>query len=232
MKTIVIAGGLLASAALLTGCGLQSLAGPTNQDTVDYQVTDKVARLQVKSGAGDVAITEYDGSAVRVTETLQWRESKPKTTHKVEGDTLMLTYTCDDGRSSWRSCHVNYKVEVPKSLAVTVKNGSGDITLRSLTGATEVSTGSGDVDGTGLAAKSTIAEAGSGGIELKYVTAPDSVQVDAGSGDIGLRVPDGSYAVTVKTGSGDEAISVKDDDASPHKLTLEAGSGDITVSPA
>ncbi|NUW37519.1 DUF4097 family beta strand repeat protein [Nonomuraea sp. SMC257] len=232
MKTIVIAGGLLASTALLTGCGLQSLAGPTNQDTVDYQVTDKVSRLQVKSGSGDVAVTEYDGTAVRVTETIQWRDNKPKTEHKVEGDTLLLTYTCGSGIKGWGDCDVNYKVEVPKGLAVTVKNGSGDITLRSLTGTTEVSTGSGDIDGTGLGAKSTIAEAGSGGVELKYVAAPDSVQVDAGSGDIGLRVPDGSYAVTTKTGSGDENISVKDDDSSPRKLTLEAGSGDITVSPA
>ncbi|MET7465902.1 DUF4097 family beta strand repeat-containing protein [Nonomuraea sp. NPDC005501] len=232
MKKIVIAGGLLASVALLTGCGLQSLAGPTNQDTVDYQVTDKVARLQVKSGAGDVAVTEYDGAAVRVTETIQWRDNRPKTEHKVEGDTLMLSYTCDNALKSWGDCDVNYKVEVPKGLAVTVKNGSGDITLRSLTGPMEVSTGSGDVDGTGLGVKSTIAEAGSGNIELKYVTAPDSLQADAGSGDIGLRIPDGSYAVTTKVGSGDENITVKDDDASPHKLTLQAGSGDITVSPS
>ncbi|MEU8248490.1 DUF4097 family beta strand repeat-containing protein [Nonomuraea sp. NPDC048916] len=230
MKTIVIAGGLLASAVLLTGCGLQGLAGPTNQDTVNYEVADKVARLHLKTGSGDAVISEYDGTTVRVTETLQWRDDKPEAEHRVEGDTLFVTYDCKGGMN-WGGCTVNYKIEVPKGLRVVAGTGSGDITLRSLTGPVESSSGSGDVDGTGLAGKTLVAETGSGNLDLKYVSPPDSAVVKTGSGEVELRVPDGSYAVSTEVGSGDVTVSVKDDDASPHKISVKAGSGDVRLLP-
>ncbi|MBB6344561.1 DUF4097 family beta strand repeat-containing protein [Nonomuraea muscovyensis] len=227
MKRIAIAGGLLASAALLTGCGLQGLAGPTNQDTATYDVTDKVTALRVEPGSGDAVISEYDGRAVHVTETLGWRGTKPEAEHVVEGDTLRLSYTCHDGPS----CHVNYRIQVPKGLTVDVESGSGDVTLRSLSGTVKLSMGSGDVDGNGLTGKRLTADLGSGSMELKYAAAPDDARLETGSGDIMLRVPDGSYAVTTDMGSGDESISVKRDNASPHKMTIKAGSGDVSVLP-
>ncbi|MFI7634382.1 DUF4097 family beta strand repeat-containing protein [Nonomuraea sp. NPDC049400] len=228
MKTIAIAGGLLASALLLTGCGLASIAGPDNQDTTTYQVTDKVTKLQVKSGSGDTVVTETDGNAVRVTETLNWRsDDKPKTEHKVEGEALHLTYDCP---SDWGSCSVDYKIEIPKGLAVDLDAGSGNITLRSLTGRLDAHLGSGDLDATGLAGKQVVAEAGSGRIELKYASAPDSAELKSGSGDIVLTVPDGTYDVNTEMGSGDAKVSVKDDGSSPHKVSLTSGSGDVTMS--
>ncbi|GAA3214705.1 DUF4097 family beta strand repeat-containing protein [Nonomuraea helvata] len=227
MKTIAIAGGLLASALLLTGCGLDSIAGPKNEDTVTYQVKEKVQKLHLRSGSGDVAITESDTAQISVTETLYWNNDKPQAKHKVEGDTLSVYYDC---QRSWGSCGVNYKVEVPKGLALNLDAGSGNITLRSLTGLLDVHLGSGDLDAAGLAGKQVVADAGSGSMELKYTAAPDSAELKAGSGDIVLTVPDGSYDVNTKVGSGDAKVSVKDDGASPHKLSLTAGSGDVTVS--
>src|SRR5690606_11419241 len=76
MKRIAIAGGLLASAALLTsgltGCGLTSAAGPAEQDKASYEVTEKVTRLEVRNGSGDTLITETGGGSVKVDETLHW----------------------------------------------------------------------------------------------------------------------------------------------------------------
>jgi hypothetical protein len=226
MKTIAIAGGLLASAALLSGCGLAGLGGPSNQDTVSYEVTDKVAKLRVESGAGDAVITETGGSAIRVVETLQWRGDKPNAEHSVDGDTLFLRYDCAEG---WGGCSVNYKIEIPKGLQVDADAGSGDITLRSLTGPLDVTAGSGDVDASGLAGKKVVAEAGSGNIELKYTTAPDSAELKAGSGDVTLHVPDGSYDVKTEVGSGDTNVAVDKDPNSPRKLSLTTGSGNVSV---
>ncbi|GGP11633.1 DUF4097 domain-containing protein [Nonomuraea glycinis] len=226
MKTIAIAGGLLASAALLSGCGLAGLGGPANQDTVSYEVTDKVTRLHVKSGSGDTVITETGGSAIRVVETLQWRESKPDAQHSVDGDTLFIRYDCEQ---SWGNCSVNYKIEIPKGLQVDADAGSGDITLRSLTGPLNLTAGSGDVDASGLAGKKVVAEAGSGNIELKYTTAPDSAELEAGSGDVTLHVPGGAYDVKAEVGSGEENVTVDKDPNSPRKLRLTVGSGDVNV---
>ncbi|SEF67642.1 Putative adhesin [Nonomuraea solani] len=227
MKTIAIAGGLLASAALLSGCGLASITGPSNEDTASYQVTEKVTRLDLKSGSGEALITETDGTAVRVVETLRWRgDDKPKPEHKVEADALLLTYDCS---SEWGNCSVDYKIEVPKGLRVDLDAGSGNLTLRGLTGEIDANVGSGDLDATGLAGKKVYAKAGSGNIELKYTTAPQTVDLQVGSGDITLHVPEGGYDVKTEVGSGDANVSVKDEASSPNKISLSAGSGDITV---
>lgn len=229
MKTMVIAGGLLASAVLLTGCGLGSFAGPTNQDTTSYQVTDKVTKLQLDSHAGDAVITETDGTAIRVVETHRWSgDDKPQAQHKVEGGVLIVDYDCP---SNWGRCSVDYKVEIPKGLPVDLDSGSGNLTLRGLTGDIEVFVGSGDVDASDLAGKKVVAEAGSGNIELKYTAAPDSAKIEVGSGNIVLNVPDGAYDVSTDTGSGDANVKVKTDNSSPHKISLASGSGDVSVQP-
>ncbi|MFG6190812.1 DUF4097 family beta strand repeat-containing protein [Nonomuraea sp. JJY05] len=228
MKTIAIAGGLLASALMLTGCGLASIAGPSSEETASYEVTDKVAKLQVKSGAGETVVTGTDGGSIRVTETLRWRgDDKPKPEHSVEGGALLMSYDCP---SNMGSCSVDYKIEIPKGLAVDLDSGSGDVTLRGLAGELNVRVGSGDMDAADLAGKKVVAEAGSGNVELKYTAAPDSAELQAGSGDIVLRVPDGAYDVKSQVGSGDINVSVKKDSSSPHKISLKAGSGDVTVS--
>ncbi|WP_020541794.1 DUF4097 family beta strand repeat-containing protein [Nonomuraea coxensis] len=228
MRTIAIAGGLLAGAALLTGCGLGAIAGPSKEDTASYEVTDKVTELRLDNGSGDAVITESGGTSVRVTETLRWRgDSKPKPEHKVEGGALALSYTCP---SNLGSCGVDYKIEIPKGLAVDLDSGSGDITLRALSGDVKVHVGSGDVDAADLTGKTVVADAGSGNVELKYATAPTSAQLKTGSGDISLFVPDGAYDVSTDVGSGDVKVSVKNDRSSPNKISLRAGSGNVSVS--
>ncbi|PZG08825.1 DUF4097 family beta strand repeat-containing protein [Nonomuraea aridisoli] len=229
-KKVIVAGGLLASAALLTGCGLESVAGPVNQDTVSYEVTEKVGELRLESGAGDAEITETEGDTVRVVEHLRWRgDAKPETEHKVEGEALVVTYDCP---SDWGACGVDYEIEVPKGLTADLTTGSGNLTLRGLTGELKLLVGSGDVDAAGLAGRSLSAESGAGDIELTYASAPDAVELVAGSGDIRLAVPDGAYDLKSEVGSGDTAVTVKTDTSSPHKISLQTGSGDVTVSPA
>ncbi|MEO3872261.1 DUF4097 family beta strand repeat-containing protein [Nonomuraea sp. B12E4] len=228
MKSIAIAGGLLASALLLSGCGLAAVGGPSDQDTVSYEVTDKVTTLQLKNGSGNAVVTETGGSAVQVVETLRWRgDAKPETEHKVEGGRLMLTYDCP---ANWGNCSVDYKIEIPKGLRVDLDAGSGDLTLRGLTGELSARLGSGDLDASGMANKKVVAETGSGDIELSYAAAPDSAELKAGSGDLTLSVPDGAYDVKSETGAGDANVSVKTDASSPHKISMSTGSGDVTVS--
>jgi Putative adhesin len=230
MKRMVTAGGLLASAVLLTGCGLSSITGPASEDTVSYEVTEKVARLQLKSGSGDAEVTGTDGDAVRVVEHLRWRDdNKPETEHKVDGGTLVLTHRCP---SDWGSCGVDYEIQVPKGLALDLDSGSGNLTLRGLSGDLDVLVGSGDVDAGGLTGRKVSAETGSGDIEFEYASAPDAVELRAGSGDVQLTVPDEAYDVRTDVGTGDAAVSIRTDGSSPRKISVTTGTGDVTVSPA
>ncbi|MFI6920845.1 DUF4097 family beta strand repeat-containing protein [Nonomuraea spiralis] len=227
MKITAIAGGLLASAVLLTGCGLDAIGKPKNEETSTYQVKEKVQQLHLRSGSGDVTVTESDVTYVSVTERLYWSNEKPQAEHKVEGDKLSVYYDC---QKSWGTCGVEYKVEIPKGLQVNVDTGSGDLTLRSLTGPLDLKAGSGDIKGDGLGGKKLLVEGGSGPVTLKYAVAPEGVKLSVGSGDVALTVPDETYDVNARTTSGDANVSVKKEGSSPRKLSLTTGSGNITVS--
>ncbi|MFC7380923.1 DUF4097 family beta strand repeat-containing protein [Sphaerisporangium rhizosphaerae] len=222
---VLAAGAVLGAGLLLTGCGVTDLASPTKNQTNSYDVTGKAPVLRVDSGAGDIEVTESDRAGYHVTEKLYWKGDKPVTRHPVEGDTLTLDYTCSSG---W-SCGVDYLIEVPRGVEVKVKAGSGDITLRSLSGVVTADTGSGTVDANELGAKQAAAKTGSGDVELRFAATPDKVDVQTGSGTGTVRVPKGAYNVTASTGSGDKKIDVTDDDSSPRTIVVKTGSGDAKV---
>jgi hypothetical protein len=220
-KNIAFAGAVLGSALVLTACDFNT-AFAENQDTLSYDVMDKVTVLETHTGSGDIVVNESDRSGIRVTETLHWRGDKPTDGHSVNGETLTLKYDCDN-------CSVDYRVEVPRGLDVKLDTGSGTLTLRSLTGPVKVSTGSGDVDANGLAGKRVTADTGSGDIELTFAGVPDRVEVETGSGDGTVWVPSATYQVTTETGSGHRKVEVDQDVSSPHTVVVKTGSGDAKV---
>ncbi|WP_182904421.1 DUF4097 family beta strand repeat-containing protein [Microbispora sp. H13382] len=220
-KTLAVAGAVLGMSLAVAACDVR-LDFDGQQAVQSYDVTDKVTVIDTRTGSGDVVVNESDRSGVHVTETLHWRGDKPADGHAVAGDTLTLAYKC-------HNCSVDYKVEVPRGLTVKIDTGSGDITLRNLSGQVNASTGSGDVDARGLAATQVGTRTGSGDITLRFTVVPDQVQAVTGSGDGRLWVPDGAYNIDASTGSGDRRIEVADDDSAPHAITIRTGSGDAEV---
>ena len=218
---MAVAGAVLGMSLAVAACDVR--LGFNGQQAVEsYDVTDKVTVLDARTGAGDVVVKESDRSGVHVTETLHWNGDKPKNGHSVDGDTLTLAYKCG-------TCSVDYKIEVPRGLTAKIDTGSGDITLRDVTGPVNVSTGSGDVDARGLAAKQVNTRTGSGDVTLRFSAVPDQVQAVTGSGDGRLWVPNGTYNVNASTGSGDRKVEVTHDASAPHAITVRTGSGDAEV---
>ena len=173
--------------------------------------------------------TGSDRTGIHVTETLRWRgpdSAKPRPEHPVNGETLDLRYTCDAVESN---CSVDYRVEVPRNVQVTLDSGAGDLTLRDLTGALKVTTGAGDVEATGIAAAKTVVDTGAGDLKLAFATAPEQVDMESGSGNITLTVPGGPYKLDVQTGAGGQQISIPTDPASTRKITVKTGAGDVKV---
>ncbi|MBB5628706.1 DUF4097 family beta strand repeat-containing protein [Sphaerisporangium krabiense] len=225
-RPVMAAGVVLGAGLLLSACGLENIAGPTQQATESYDVTGRIGLLRVDSGSGDIVVTESARTGVRVTETLHWRSEKPKTAHPMDGDTLKLGYSCQNG--GW-SCGVDYQVEVPRGLNVKLEAGSGDITLRALSGRVDARTGSGEVDARGLGTTYAEADSGSGDVELRFTGVPEYVRIESGSGDGIVHVPQNSYHVSLTTGSGDHALQVTNDPASPRRIVVRSGSGDAKV---
>ncbi|MFF5211869.1 DUF4097 family beta strand repeat-containing protein [Streptosporangium sp. NPDC000396] len=226
-KNMLVAGALVGSVLLLSGCQMDVAFGEREQDVVSYGVSDKLTALDVHTGSGSIVVTGSDRSDTRVTETLHWngdKKNKPKTEHKVDGGTLTLRQECPTG-----NCSVDYKVEIPKGLTAKVDTGSGTITLRALTGEVNANTGSGDVEADALGGRQLVAETGSGDIEAKFAVAPDQVEIQTGSGDATVRLPQGPYDVTADSGTGGKTVKVTNDPSSPKKISVRTGSGQANV---
>ncbi|MFI0423894.1 DUF4097 family beta strand repeat-containing protein [Spongiactinospora sp. 9N601] len=228
MNRYAVAGAVLGTGLILAGCGVGGFGGPEKEDVANYDITEKIAQMQVETGAGDIIITESDRKGIKVTETIHWRGEKPKAEHPINGDKVTLRYDCPNGIGV-STCSVDYRVEIPKGVALTLNAGSGNITLRAASGGVTANTGSGDIEAAGLTGKSALVETGSGNVQFKYTAIPDEVEVETGSGDATVYVPDGKYDVKLDVGSGSEKVEVVQDRSVPNKLTLTTGSGNASV---
>ncbi|MFE3453070.1 DUF4097 family beta strand repeat-containing protein [Nonomuraea sp. NPDC059194] len=223
-KTIVMAG-LLGLGVLLTGCGLE---GAKERDTVSYDVAEKVAAVKIEGDSGAIVVTESDRKGIHVTETLTWRKSKPEPTHKVQGDTLVLEFTCPV-TVGLGSCDVAYEVEVPRGLRIEAGSDSGEVTLRALSGEVEAKSDSGRIEARDLTAKRVRAESDSGDMTLVFAQQPDKVTTSTDSGRTEVRVPEGPYKITTSTDSGDEKVGAKNDASASRVIDMSSGSGDLEL---
>lgn len=93
-----------------------------------------------------------------------------------------------------------------------------------------LSTGSGDINASGLRSTKVGANDGSGDVDLEFSRAPDEVEISDSSGNITVTVPAGvSYHVVARTSSGNTDVAVDNDPSSPRFINLSDGSGNITV---
>ncbi|GII78303.1 hypothetical protein Sru01_32850 [Sphaerisporangium rufum] len=225
-RSLAAAGAVLGAALLLSGCGLRSLASPAQEKVQTYDVGGRLTMLKVDSGSGAIVVDQTGRSGVRVTETVHWTDDPPRTRHPVDGGTLTLDYDCP--RDEWR-CGVDYKIEIPRDLRVDLHTGSGDITLRAVSGELKAVTGSGEIGGSALTARRASAETGSGDVELRFATAPGTAELRTGSGSAIVRVPQDTYDVTARTGSGQKVVEVGTSASATRRIVVQTGSGDAKV---
>lgn len=204
MKTKAPAAAALTLVALLSGC----MTDDETSESGSYTVKEAVSALNVKSNGGLIELVASDRTTVEVTEKFRYSGDKPKTEHAVSGSTLSLdTAGCSSDSSP---CEVSYRLEVPRTLSVTLASEGGDVKV------------------SGLAGKLTAATDG-GGADAAFSSAPDNVDVRTGGGDIEVRLPGGSYAVDADGEGGTEKVTVKKDPASSHKVTAKSGGGDLSI---
>ncbi|MDP9847912.1 DUF4097 family beta strand repeat-containing protein [Streptosporangium lutulentum] len=226
MRSLGVVAGAVALVALLTGCGL---AGPSEEDTASYDVTDKVNAIQIEADSGGIEVTESDRQDIHVIERLSWRKNKPVASHETQGDTLVLKFTCPGSWIGGTNCEVGYQVEIPRGLSVKATSDSGEVTLRDLSGDVDVTSDSGMIDAGGLAGKQVVSKTDSGAITLAFTAQPDKVKTSTDSGRTEVRVPEGPYNIAATTDSGTKEIDATHDASAPRSITLSSDSGAIEV---
>jgi len=199
-------------------------------------------------GSGDIYVSPSDNGRSVYSAKVYYSLVRPKLHWKPSANGAFLV---GGPNCFWvGSCGVNLRLSLLSGRAVDASSGSGNVSVRNLTGAVQVNDGSGNIvakdlsgalklsdssgniSGTGLASGSVRAADGSGNVDLDFNKPPAEVKVHDGSGNITVRVPSNvSYYVVGDASSGSSNIYVPQDRLSRFIIDLSDGSGNINVLP-
>jgi len=206
LTCLVLAGSLFSPLAIADDCRY------SRDINFDVAVQD-LARLTIDVGAGELNVTGASQPDMISVRAVACADSQSKLddlelTQDRRGDRLEIT--SETGDSDWGSvnwfgstyAYIDVNIAIPAGLVIDIDDGSGDITLRDVSGDFSI-------------------DDGSGGIEIARVTG--DVQINDGSGDV--RVEEVSGSVRLEDGSGDLEMS----NISADVHVLDDGSGDIRI---
>jgi len=115
-----------------------------------------------------------------------------------------------------------------------IDTSGGDLTANGLTGNFQLSTEGGDVDANGVASVLAGIDSGGGNVTLVLTKVPQNLQISAEGGDVTVILPLGSTTYDISTPGTDGGNvtypSSLADSNSPHKITVDSGGGDVTIS--
>ena len=139
------------------------------------------------------------------------------------GNELRIGDVPAEDRRLYNDISIDYEISAPRTTALNLRSGSGDINVDGVGRFLKADTGSGSVRASGIAGSADL-HTGSGDIELRE-QAQAEVRAVTGSGSIKIEGLDGK--LTARTGSGDIEASGQVLDATH----LQSGSGSIRLHP-
>ncbi|WP_217142591.1 DUF4097 family beta strand repeat-containing protein [Streptomyces sp. AC627_RSS907] len=193
-----------------------------------------------------VAADEHTSGKVQVTRWFKGSVvvgSEPEVTWKMEDDRLVLRMDCSGVVAD---CAARHRVEVPRGVAVKVRDGDGSVRARGFRDALDIRTRDGSVrvtDSTGplelrtadgsvraeVSSRRVSAHTNDGSVRLELGTVPDLVESRSGDGSVSITLPRATYKVATSTGDGAVDVSVPRDDSSAHVVNARTGDGKVTV---
>ena len=191
------------------------------------------ADLYVSTGAGHIRIHPGSDSEIHVKAHVYagWNAGgdidgritriSDKPPVEQSGNAVHIGDVRPEDRHLYNNITIDYDITAPKSVALNLHSGSGDVEVDNLGRFLKGQTGSGNIRARGVSGPAEL-QTGSGDVELE-VTAPGEVRASTGSGN--LRIHGLSGALTARTGSGD----IEADGSITGSSRLQTGSGNIKV---
>jgi DUF4097 and DUF4098 domain-containing protein YvlB len=213
-----------------------------------------ILRLDIRVGAGSLTVTGREGLAaievraevvapdVRDKDMEEYIRDRVELTLEKRGDIAVLVGRIRDNHRLFdfgENARIDLTVTVPKTMALDIDDGSGDMVVEDLAAAVRIEDGSGSIRVARVAGNVRIDDAsgevvveriegnleiddGSGGVEVSDVTG--DVTIDDGSGEVLVRRVGGT--VSVDDGSGGIDI----EDVEKDVRLINTGSGGVDVS--
>jgi hypothetical protein len=115
-----------------------------------------------------------------------------------------------------------------------LNTGGGDLSVNGLTGNFQLITQGGNVDASGVSALTSATQSGGGNVTLAFSQVPKDVTITAQGGNVTVILPPGDSKYDISTpdlsGGNVDIPSSLVASNSPHKITVDSGGGDVTVS--
>jgi hypothetical protein len=237
MKTLITFAALVVP--VLSACGLG--IGPKSVDKRSTaQDLTGITAVRVDGTDGDVALVPAVGNEGVV----EFIKRTPKVTlggpggcrgsHSVEGTTLVVKIEKDASAS----CEIDAHLTIPAAATVAVKVGNGDVSLKGLQGALDISTKNGDIDAV-LAAPSADQAAlnaafstnnGDATIKSNFSPASGTLRASTNDGDIKIRLPQGTVLRIDEThDNGDFRTAFPSTADAAFTVDLKSNDGDLKI---
>ena len=110
-------------------------------------------------------------------------------------------------------------------------SGGGNLGVSHLGGVLGFITSGGNVDGSSLTSPRVTMDTGGGNVSLTFTSPPANLRVTSSGGNITIVVPRGTteYAIKESTAGGGYGASVPKNDLAAHKITVNSGGGNVTI---
>lgn len=239
----LVAGGVLLAGTALTGCGSADL----DEAEPEYKAFPLSGReLTVDTDNSELEIAPADVKEVKVTRWFAgWTMGgSSKASWEMDGGTLKLREHCS-GISS--NCASRHKIEVPRGVALTVKDRNGTVKARGFstdlkvssdngqvrvtdsTGNLDLSSSNGNVIATGTRSRQVKADSDNGNVQLTMARVPDRVEASNHNGNVKIELPRTPYRVDASSKNGTTKVEVPRDDASGHSVAAQSDNGNVKV---
>ncbi|GHF43558.1 DUF4097 family beta strand repeat-containing protein [Streptomyces morookaense] len=244
-RTATVISGVLITGVALSGCGASADDAAPEERTFalsgkELTVDSDSSAIELVGGSGsgkEVKVTRwFDGWAVGGSAGVTW---------SMDGDTLKLRLHC---RGISVGCDAKHRIEVPRGIAVHVKEKNGSVRARGFDSDLKIGTGNGSVDvrdtagrlevGTsngrvtaeeGIRSRQVSVTSDNGSIRLGLQQVPDRVETRTGNGSTRIALPRAAYNVDAHAGNGHVGVDVPRDAASTHAVTARSSNGNLTV---
>jgi hypothetical protein len=234
------------AAVLLVAGGAWAVSWLTRETETNTQTLAAAPSIVIESDSGDIEVLGSDRGDIRLmTKRHKSIFGRPHVDVSYADGRLRLDEDCVR-LDLFGGCGVDYRLEVPRDVAVRLVTRSGDVSAANLGGDADLQTRSGDVNASHVLGTVRLqtrsgdvdvdspsadidADTRSGDVDVRARDAT-RVRAQTSSGDVHVSVPDRTYAVQARAASGDEDIDVRTDPAAPRTIDASTTSGDVHVS--
>jgi putative adhesin len=213
--------GVPVALALVAWTGLTEVAyAGLGSYPVRLAVPVRGSTVGLSIGAADVQVTQAAGSTLRLAGKARYSLVRSDVTWHTTPSGVTVSSRC---HFFLGICSFSLHAVLPAGKRTVLSDGSGNVTLRGLTGPVAVESGSGNVQVNVLAGPVRL-QTGSGNITGGALSGP-KVTLRAGSGNIAIGGL-GSLDVVVTAGSGNIGLSFS---KAPARVRVRDSSGNVTV---